>query len=135
MEQPGVAGDWSIKDIVAHITGWRRRTVARVRAASRGEPEPPPYWPAELKTDDEINDWIYASNRDRSLNEVLDDSQQIIRQLLVAIEALPAEALNDPARHLPWLETEAIKPRDFFAHFHDEHEADMRAWLARGDKS
>ena len=22
MEQPGVNGDWSMKDIVAHLTGW-----------------------------------------------------------------------------------------------------------------
>src|SRR5258708_39660146 len=33
MTQPEVAGGWSIKDIVAHITGWRRRTVTRFRAA------------------------------------------------------------------------------------------------------
>ena len=33
MTQPEVAGGWSIKDIVAHITGWRRRTVLRFRAA------------------------------------------------------------------------------------------------------
>ena len=26
MDQPGAAADWSIKDIVAHLTGWRRRT-------------------------------------------------------------------------------------------------------------
>ncbi len=26
MTQPEVAGGWSIKDIVAHLTGWRRRT-------------------------------------------------------------------------------------------------------------
>lgn len=42
MTQPGVAGDWSIKDIVAHLTGWRRRTVARFQAALRHEPPPPP---------------------------------------------------------------------------------------------
>ena len=34
MTQPEVAGGWSIKDIVAHITGWRRRTVLRFRAAT-----------------------------------------------------------------------------------------------------
>ena len=33
MIQHGVAGHWSIKDIVAHLTGWRRRTVARFQAA------------------------------------------------------------------------------------------------------
>lgn len=33
MTQPEVAGGWSIKDIVAHVTGWRRRTVRRFQAA------------------------------------------------------------------------------------------------------
>jgi len=28
---------------------------------------------------------------------------------------------------------ESIKPSDFFGHFHEEHEADMRAWLERVD--
>src|SRR5579885_8682 len=67
MTQPGVAGEWSIKDIVAHLTGWRRRTVARFQAALRHEPAPPPSWPPQLQTDDEINAWMYAANRDRSL--------------------------------------------------------------------
>src|SRR5690242_11069054 len=31
MTQPGVAGEWSIKDVVAHLTFWRQRTVARSR--------------------------------------------------------------------------------------------------------
>jgi hypothetical protein len=134
MDQSGVAADWSIKDIVAHLTGWRRRTVARLQAAQRGEAEPPPYWPAHLQTDDEINAWIYESNRGRSVREVLGDSDHVFQQLLAAIEGLPDEVLSDPARHLPWLEAQSIKPSDFFGHFHEEHEPDMRAWLARGEK-
>jgi hypothetical protein len=129
MDQPGAAADWSIKDIVAHLTGWRRRTVARLQAAQRGDPEPPLPWPAHLQTDDEINAWIYETNRGRSVRDVLDDSDQVFQQLLTAIEGLPDEVLSNPARHLPWLEAESIKPRDFFGHFHEEHEADMRAWL------
>ena len=73
MDQPGVAGPWSIKDIVAHLTGWRRRTVARLQAAQRSEPEPPPPWPAHLQTDDEINAWIYESNHGLPVREVLDE--------------------------------------------------------------
>jgi hypothetical protein len=134
MDEPGAAADWSIKDIVAHLTGWRRRTVARLQAAQRGEPEPPSYWPAHLQTDDEINAWIYETNRGRSVREVLDDSDQVFQQLLAAIEALPDKVLREPARHLPWLEAESIKPGDFFGHFHEEHEPDMRAWLARVEK-
>src|SRR6266511_5978688 len=134
MDQPGAVADWSIKDIIAHLTGWRRRTVARLQAAQRGEGEPPPYWPAHLQTDDEINAWIYESNRGRSVREVLGDSDHVFQQLVAAIEGLPDEVLSDPARHLPWLEAQSIKPGDFFGHFHEEHEPDMRAWLARVEK-
>ena len=41
MDQPGVAGQWSVKDVVAHLASWRKRTVARLQAAARGAPEPP----------------------------------------------------------------------------------------------
>lgn len=133
MDQPGVAGHWSIKDIVAHLTGWRRRTVARLQAVQRGEPEPPPPWPADLQTDDEINEWIYQSRRDHSVREVLDESHQIFQQLLAAIEGIPEEVLADVHR-FPWLEGQPFTAAAFFAHFHEEHEPDMRAWLARAEK-
>ena len=130
MDQPGVAGPWSIKDLVAHLTGWRRRTVARLQAAQRGEPEPPPPWPAHLQTDDEINAWIYQSRQGHSVREVLDESHQVFQQLVAAIEGLPEEVLADVHR-FPWLEGQPFSATAFFAHFHDEHEPDMRAWLAR----
>jgi hypothetical protein len=100
MDQGGVTGHWSIKDIVAHLTGWRRRTVARLQAAQRGEPDPPPPWPAHLQNDDEINAWIYESNHGRSVREVLDESHQVFQQIPAAIEGLPDQVLKDPARHL-----------------------------------
>jgi hypothetical protein len=134
MDQPGVTGYWSIKDIVAHLTGWRRRTVARLQATQHNEPEPPPPWPAHLQTDDEINAWIYESNNGRSVGEVLDESHQVFQQLLAAIEGLPDEVLIDPVHHLPWLDGQPFKASEFFAHFHEEHEPDMRAWLARVEK-
>jgi hypothetical protein len=87
MDQSGVAGPWSVKDIVAHLTGWRRRTVARLQAAQRGQPEPPPPWPAQLQTDDEINAWIYESNHGRPVGVVLDESHEPdVRAWLVRVE-------------------------------------------------
>jgi hypothetical protein len=130
MTQPGVAGPWSIKDIVAHLTGWRRRTVGRFQAALRHEPAPPPLWPAHLQTDDEINAWIYAANRDRPLADVLRDSRHVYQQLVEALDAFPESDLLDPAR-FPWMEGEPLSGAAFFAHFHEEHEPDMRAWLER----
>ena len=134
MDLPGVTGHWSIKDIVAHLTGWRRRTVARLQAAQRGEPEPPPYWPAHLQTDDEINAWIYEANYERSVGEVLDESHEVFQQLLTAVEGLPDKVLMDVQHYLPWLEGNPFSAAAIFSHFHDEHEPDMRAWLARVEK-
>ncbi|MCB0126552.1 MAG: DinB family protein, partial [Caldilineaceae bacterium] len=54
MEQPGVNGAWSMKDIVAHLAGWNHHLLNRFEAALRGKAEPPPPWPAELETDDAI---------------------------------------------------------------------------------
>src|SRR5262245_31918389 len=110
MDQPGVAGDWSIKDIVAHLTGWRRRTVARIQAAQHGDPEPPPPWPAQLQTDDEINAWIYETNKKKPVPEVLDDSHQVFEQLLAAIECLPNQVFMDTERYLPWLGESPFAP-------------------------
>jgi hypothetical protein len=131
MDQPDVAGPWSIKDIVAHLAGWRKRTVARLQAAQHGEPEPPPPWPSHLRTDDEINAWIYETNHEREVREVLDESHQVFEQLLAAIEGLPDQVFTDVQHYLPWWEGSSITPGAFFAHFHEEHEPDMRAWLAR----
>lgn len=105
----------------------RRRT-----APQRGKLEPPPPWPAELQTD-EINDWIYRASRDKPVRDVLDDSDAVFRQMVAAIEGVPAQTLADASR-FPWMEGQPFTAAAFFGHFHEEHEADMRAWLARQEQ-
>jgi hypothetical protein len=137
MEQPGVNGDWSMKDMVAHLTGWNRWLVARLEAAQRSEPEPLPPWPAHLQTEDEINAWIYESYRRRSLRQVLDESRHVFQQLLADIEGLPDKVrieYIEPMYRLVWVGDERFEVSEFFDHFHDDHEPDVRAWLARQGK-
>ncbi|NJM05518.1 ClbS/DfsB family four-helix bundle protein [Candidatus Gracilibacteria bacterium] len=134
MDQPGVNGDWSMKDIVAHLTGWQRRVVANLQAAQRGEPEPPPPWPAHLTTDDDINAWIYETNRARSVPDILADMQHVFQQLLAIIADFPDTVRVEhikPAFYLVWVGGERYLTGEFFNHFHDDHEQDIRAWLAR----
>ena len=126
MTQPDVAGGWSIKDIVAHLTGWRKRTVALFKAVLRHEPAPPLSWPPHLQTDDEINAWIYAANRDRPLADVLRESRDVFQQLVEALDAFPEVELLDGTR-FPWMAGEPLSGAVFFGHFQEEHEADMRA--------
>jgi hypothetical protein len=130
MEEPGVAGAWSIKDIVAHLAAWRRRTVGRLEAAARSQPEPAHEWPADLKEDDEINAWFHERDRKKSVREVLSESRRVFEQLVAAIKKLPQDALDDPAR-FPWMQGTPMTGATLFGHFHDEHEADMRAYLSR----
>jgi hypothetical protein len=130
MTQPGIAGNWSIKDILAHLTNWRRRTVARFHAALRHESSFSPPWPSNLDEDDEINAWIYATNRDRPLSDVLEESHAVFEQLVATLSAFPEVELFEPNR-FDWLEGEPMSAAAFFGHFHDEHEPDMRAWLGK----
>jgi len=134
MDQPGVNGDWSMKDIIAHLTGWNRWLGARLQAAGRSEPEPPPPWPAHLQADDEINTWIYESNRGRSVREVLEETHQVFQQLFAVIEALPDDVRIEPEWRLVWVGDQRFPAGEFFDHFRDDHEPDIRAWLAQVEK-
>lgn len=131
MTEPGVAGEWSIKDIIAHLTGWRRRTVGRFQAALQHQPEPTPFWPSHLQDDDEINAWLAESNRDRSLSAILQDDRDVFQQLVSILSEFPEEELFDPHR-FEWLEEdETLSGAALFSHFHEEHEPDILAWLSK----
>ena len=134
MEQPGVNGDWSVKDVVGHLTGWNRWLLMRLQAAQRGETEPIPPWPAHLESEDDINAWIYDAYRTRSLREVLDETQHVQQQLVAAIDSMPDDTrieLVEPHFHLVWVGEQRFVAGEFFDHFRDDHEPDVRAWLER----
>ena len=129
MEEPGVAGAWSVKDVVAHLAAWRRRTVGRLEAAARGEPEPKAEWPADLTDDDAINAWFHSRDKGRTLSDVMSESRKIFARLVAAIEKLPEKMLDDP-EGLPWMGGTPLTGAALFSHFHDEHEKDLRAFAA-----
>lgn len=131
MELPGVNGVWSIKDVIGHLTTWHRDLVALIRAFDRGEPDAPTPWPMELEDEDEINAWIYEYNRERPLETVLEETRQVIGELIAAIENLPEDVLIEPERRVIHVGGKRFAAGEFFDHFHNDHEADMRAWLAK----
>jgi len=125
--EPGPMGEWSFADMAGHLVGWRNRTIARLEAASRGEPEPAPPWPSELDDDDEINTWIHEQHGGRSPEQLIAEYDASYDRLIAAIEALPEEQLADPDA-FPWA-GEPLVNVDFTGHLHDEHVASVRAWL------
>ena len=135
MNTPGVSGVWTFKDVIAHLTGWRKRTVARIRAGCDGMPLGPMPWPAELDGDNEdhvevINQFIYEANRDKPLQQVLDESRVVLDQLDDALLDLPQPAFDDP-HCFTWLKGKPLGQLDLFEHLHEEHMPAIEAWLEK----
>lgn len=136
LDRPGAMGDWSFKDVAAHLNGWRMRTVDRLEAAARDQPPPPAPWPAELSDETDegteaINRWFYEQNRDRPAAEILSESREQFQRMRAAVEAIPEEDLLTPGRY-PWLDGYPLCAvlAGSFEHLYEEHEPAIRAWLA-----
>jgi len=130
MMMPGAMGDWTGKDVVAHLTTWWRREVAGLEAVRRGEqPEPHP----SQRDVQVINSWIHYTNRDRLLSEILHEASAVWQQFAANLQALPEPELMQPGR-FAWLGEEALGPNaldNFLGHLHEEHEPEIRTWLDR----
>jgi uncharacterized protein (TIGR03083 family) len=126
--EPGPMGDWTFGDLAGHLLGWRNRTISRLDALARGEPEPPAPWPSELGDDDGvINDWIREHDSGRSPEELVAAYDRSYDRLIAAIDAVSDDRLTDPDA-FPWLEG-ALVDADFTGHLHEEHVPAVRAWL------
>jgi Mycothiol maleylpyruvate isomerase N-terminal domain len=132
LEEPGAMGDWTFKDVAAHVTAWRRRTVKRVEALVRGEPEPAPPWPAALgeDEDDPINAWIHDQTKDRPADQLLREADAVYDELIDGVRKLPDDVISEPGR-IPWLGGGTLTDTDFGGHL-DSHEPDVRRWLEAG---
>ena len=132
MHEPGPMGEWSFKDVAAHLAAWRNYRIPAIEAVARGEPMPSPPWPTEFAEDDydAINAWFRERDSTRSLADVLDDYDRSFERLAAALEALPESVAHDP-HGLPWMDGEAAVNADFTEHLHGEHMPSIRAWLDR----
>jgi hypothetical protein len=128
METPGPMGEWTFKDLAAHLLGWRERTIGRLEAVASGGEAPPTPWPQELDDDDAINDWIHDHYASWSVGDVLRDVDRSYARIREAVRRMSDEDVV--TRRLDWLDGQTIAQTDLFGHLHDEHDASIRAWLA-----
>ena len=140
IEEPGSFEEWSFKDLIAHLTGWRLVTAARLEAGLR-HMEPVFPWPATLDVEDdehadvdEINHWFFETNRDKPLTQVLRESSVTFARVETAIATMPEDDLLMPGR-FAWLgwSGDGLGPavvRGTWSHYHVDHEPDILAWLA-----
>ncbi|HJT58178.1 MAG TPA: ClbS/DfsB family four-helix bundle protein [Ktedonobacteraceae bacterium] len=111
LHMPGVNGDWSVKDHLAHLTFWERLNLLEM-----------------LKAIEQGTSWT-DPGLDRSLADVLSEFQATHQQVMESLEKLSEEELQTPYE---WLEGETIMTRlsDPNGHY-QEHEQYIRDWLAR----
>lgn len=134
IEQQGSFGEWSLKDLLGHLTGWRQVTAERLEAALRGE-EPVFPWPSHLerrKGPDEKNQWFFDTNHDKPLAQVMRESRETFDRVESAIAALPEDDLLRTDR-FAWLQGFALASavvQGTIKHYRSAHEPQVRAWLA-----
>jgi hypothetical protein len=97
--QASAGGEWSPKDVVAHLAEWERMLFAWLEASQRGEKPAVPaegYSWAKLA---QLNDRIYRQFRVRPLEAVLADWRATSQQLIELVETTSEEDLFTKGRY------------------------------------
>ena len=124
MTDPGVMGDWSVKDILSHLTAWEAETVTLLAKTKQGKQPAAGHSDKEI---DALNARWYKENKNRPLNHVLADHAGVRKQLLRQLESCSEAELNAPR---PWLKNRAVGEwviGDTFEH-EAEHLMSLREW-------
>ena len=131
MTAPGACGDWSVKDVLAHIA-WHEQemfTVVLNRALIGSA-----LWDVSLEL---RNRTIYEENRDRDLGDVLADYKAVFESMMEAMNTLTDEDLNDagrfdkmPSNWKPW----EVIASNTYEHY-DDHLPELAAFREKNSKS
>ena len=119
MMESGVTGDWSVKDILAHVTTWEQESLKTLPVILQGG-RPPRY--SDLYGGiDAFNAWMREQKRELSLSEVLGQLDETHRQLIETVLKAPEEQFTRETRFRRRLRL------DTYSHY-PEHTRAIRAW-------
>jgi uncharacterized protein (TIGR03083 family) len=93
MIQPGALGDWSVKDVLAHLTEWEQMALGWIQTGLSGGT---PAMPAEGYKWNQLpalNRRIYEKHCQRPLAEILEQFKSSYEQVIAAIEGFSEEVL------------------------------------------
>ena len=125
MLEPGATGEWTVKDVIAHVMWCEREMVGVCEAHALVGSD---LWNL---TNDECNAIVVAQYRETPLQDVLVEERQVYDRLLAALQTLSDEDLNDarrfrdmPVEWVPW----QLIAGNASQHYGD-HMPPIRAWL------
>jgi uncharacterized protein (TIGR03083 family) len=96
MTRPGMIGEWSVKDILAHLVEWEQMFLAWYHAGLVGMVAHTPAEGYKWNQLPALNQAIYERHRQRPLAEVLAGFESSFREIFQAVEAMSEEVLFTP---------------------------------------
>ena len=93
LTEPGVTGDWSVKDLIAHVTWWEEEALRHLPLIIVGDR--PPRYSVAYGGIDAFNAMMAERKRDVSLSEVLtqqDDTHQRLIDFVQSVSERPFHA-------------------------------------------
>jgi hypothetical protein len=104
---PRLDGNWSVKDVMAHLWGWQQISIARLEAAVFNREPELPKWTSELTEDweedvDQANAWICETQHPKSWSEIYQSWREGFLKLLDLAASIPEKDLLDGSRYW-WL--------------------------------
>ena len=127
--ESGVEGDWSIKDILAHLTYWEGQLVTLLFQAKSGMPQPSTVHFGSESLDETNARW-HQQSQDRSLEIIWSDFIGVRKQTIRRVSAFSEQELQDPQRYA-WLGGKPLWMwivNDSVEH-EEDHEDAIREWL------
>jgi nicotinamidase-related amidase len=104
MVRPGVIGDWSIKDILAHLLEWQRMLMSWYEIGLRGEKPAVPGEGYKWSQLPALNQAIYERYRDMALDDARNQLEASHKRMLELARSLSEEELFMPG-HCAWTGT------------------------------
>ena len=105
VERPRTQGDWSIRDVLAHVAAWEEEGTRRLALIARGRADRM-VWYETMAEADRFNARAVRAARRTPLPRLLTRLARARAGLVRALRRLPPRALADPAHALPvttWL--------------------------------
>ena len=118
LTEPGVTGDWSVKDVLTHVTTWEEETLKYLPVIASGD-RTPRY--ASQGGIDAFNARVTEKKRSLSLAEVRRQLDETHRRLLAFLEETPNELFVTETRFRRRLRY------DTWGHY-SEHAEAIREW-------
>ena len=125
LTESGVMGNWSVKDILAHVTTWEEEALKYLPLISNGE-KPPRY--VQYGGIDAFNAQMIEQKRSLALSVVLSQLDETHRRLIDYIRSVPEEHFRGETRFRHRLRL------DTYSHY-PLHARAILAWQERVLKS